>query len=152
MLTEYIFYFILIFLIPLTIIKISAILLRKFGVPPKKVIVLSFLIFGFLIGLWSSRIGKQDIVFVTNIPGIEPSERVYNQYLIPYWQRTLKPTGYEETPIINLETGQRTGTERVPQYNFPIKNVSLLYIPFSILSWGLIGLFFQVVYNKLSKS
>ena len=123
-------------------------MLRWTGIESRKIFALSFLIFGILIGLWSFQMGKKDIVFITNMPGVETSERVYNQYLIPYWQRTLKPTGYEETPIINLETGQKTGTEKVPQYDFPIKSVAPLYIPFSILSWGLIGLFFQILYNK----
>ena len=119
-------------------------------------ILTSFLIFGLLIGCFSFWMGKTDFVAGINFPGSEISEIVYNDFLIPYWERTLEPIGYEEIPIIELPPvtpleppgpGKKVGIEIVPIYDFPLKKVSDLYIPGSVVSWGLTGSVIQLMYN-----
>ena len=123
-------------------------------------IVIGFLIFGLLIGCYSFWMGKTDFVAMVNFPGSEISEIVYNDYLLPYWKRTLEPVGYEEIPIIELlpvappeppGLGKKVGVEVVPIYDFPLKKVSDLYIPGSVVSWGLIGLLIQLIYNGMKR-
>lgn len=113
-------------------------------------ILMTFLLFGLVIGGWSFWMGKTDLVAGLNFPGSEISEIVYNQYLLPYWKETLEPVGYEHLPIVDVLTGEVVGVEDVPLYDFPLKKVSDLYLPASILSWGLIGLVIQLVYTRLS--
>lgn len=110
-------------------------------------ILISFLIFGLLIGCFSFWMGKTDFVAMINFPGSEISEIVYNDYLLPYWRSTLEPIGYEQMPIIDLQTGETMGIKDVPRYNFPLKKVSDLYMPVSLLFWGLLGLVIQLIYN-----
>jgi hypothetical protein len=124
------------------------IILRRLGVPRGRAIISGFLIYGFVIGASSYQVGKRDIVAVLNLPGDVLSETVYNDYLIPYWKNTLEPVGYQHIPIRDLKTGEIIGTEAVPQYEFPLENVSDLYLPASILSWGIIGLLLQLIYNR----
>lgn len=126
--------------------------LRKVGVPSKVMILTGFLIFGGVIGAWSFQEGKKDIVAALNLPGSTVSEIVYNDYLLPYWKSTLEPVGYEHIPIRDLKTGEVIGVEDVPQYDFPLKKVSDLYMPVSIVSWGLLGLLLQLVYNRRMKT
>ncbi len=123
-------------------------------------ILTSFLLFGLLIGGWSFGMGKIDLVAGVNFPGSYVSEIFYNKYLIPYWERTLEPVGYEEIPIIELPPvappepqgpSKKVGVYVVPKYDFPLKKVSDLYIPASVVSWGLIGLVTQLVYNRLKR-
>lgn len=114
-------------------------------------ILISFLLFGLLMGIWSFRVGQTDFVFSVNLPGSYVSEIVYNKYLIPYWERTLEPIGYEDTPIRDLLTGKVVGVEVVPLYDFPLSKVSDLYIPASVVSWGLIGLITQLIYNGVKR-
>ncbi len=123
-------------------------------------ILMSFLLFGFLIGGWSFGMGKIDLVAGVNFPGSEISEIVYNDYLIPHWKQTLEPVGYEEIPIIALPPvappeppgpGKRVGVITVPIYDFPLKKVSDLYIPGSVVSWGPIGLLIQLTSNGIKR-
>jgi len=123
-------------------------------------ILMSFLIFGLLIGSFSFWMGKIDFVAMTNFPGSEISEIVYIDYLLPYWRNTFEPVGYEEIPIIELSPaippeppgpGKRVGVEIVPIYDFPLKKVSDLYIPVTLLFWGLIGLIAQLIYNGIKR-
>jgi len=104
--------------------------------------------------------GKTDFVAMVNFPGSEISEIVYNDYLLPYWKQALEPVGYEEIPIIELlpvappeppGPGKKVGVEVVPIYDFPLKKVSDLYIPGSVVSWGLIGLLIQLIYNGMKR-
>ncbi len=95
--------------------------------------------------------GQRDLVAGINFPGSYISEIVYNKHLIPYWERTLEPVSYEHTPVIDLLTGKVVGVESVPIYDFPLKKVSDLYIPASVVSWGLIGLVIQLIYNGIRK-
>ena len=124
-------------------------------------ILISFLMFGLLIGGLSFRMGKIDPLIYINPFGSEISEIVYNKYLIPYWESTLEPVGYEEIPIIELPSvappepsgpGKQIGVEVVPIYDFPLKKVSDLYIPVSLLFWGLIGLVVQLIYTTRKRS
>jgi len=105
--------------------------------------------------------GKTDFVAMINFPGSEISEIVYNDCLIPYWERTLKPAGYEEIPIIELPPvtppespgpGKQIGVEVVPIYDFPLKKVSDLYMPVTLLFWGFIGLIAQLIYNTRKRN
>lgn len=123
-------------------------------------ILISFLLFGLLIGIWSFRVGQTDFVFSVNLPGSYVSEIVYNKYLIPYWQRTLEPVGYNEIPIIELPPvapseppgpSKKVGVYVMPKYDFPLSKVSDLYIPASAVSWGLIGLITQLIYNGVKR-
>lgn len=114
-------------------------------------ILFGFLIFGLLMGCWSWSSGPSDTGFVIGFPESEISERVYNDYLLPYWERTLEPVGYEQFPIIDLETGEIVGVENVPVYDFPLKSSMDLYIPFAALFWGLLGLVVQLSYKLLTK-
>jgi len=116
--------------------------------------------FGLLIGCFSFWMGKTDFVAGVNFPGSEISEIVYNDYLLPYWRNTLEPVGYEEVPIIklpsvvppeSLESGEKVGVEIVPIYDFPFKKVSDLYIPITLLFWGLFGLMIQLIYNTMKR-
>ena len=123
-------------------------------------ILIGFLIYGLVVGIWSFRMGKIDVVAGINFPGSYVSEIVYNKYLIPYWERALEPIGYEHIPIIELlpvtppeppGPGKKVGVEVVPIYDFPLKKVSDLYIPSSVVSWGLIGLVIQLIYNGMKR-
>lgn len=129
-------------------------------------ILISFLIFGLLIGGYSFWLGKTDSVVIVNLPGSEISEIVYNKfyikYLIPYWRNALDPVGYEEIPIIELPPvtppepmgpGKQVGVEIVPIYDYPLKiNVSDLYIPVTLLFWGFIGLVAQLIHNTRKRN
>jgi hypothetical protein len=125
-------------------------ILHKIGVPSKKIIITSFLIFGIVIGVWSFQMGKTDIVAALNFPGSTVSEIVFSD-LGQYWKSISEPVGYEHIPIRDLKTGEIIGIHDEPQYDFPLKKVSDLYIPASILSWGLLGLVLQLVYNRWMK-
>ena len=107
----------------------------------------AFLLYGLMIGAFSYWRGKNDFVFLVNPLGSEISERIYNGYLLPNWKNTLEPVGYEYHNIIDLETEKIIGQEKVPLYDFPVKDVSELYLPVSVLSWGLTGLVVEVVLN-----
>lgn len=116
----------------------------------EKIIITSFLIFGIVIGVWSFQMGKTDIVAALNFPGSTVSEIVFGD-LSQYWKSISEPVGYEHISIRDLETGEIIGIQDEPQYDFPLKKVSDLYIPASILSWGLLGLVLQWVYNRWMK-
>lgn len=118
---------------------------KRIGGAVKKYPILTFcLAYGVAIGSFSYMMGERDFVALINPLGISVSENVYNNFLIPYWQSVLQPVGYENIPIVG-PTGIITGYEKVPQYDFPIKSEVDLYIPISILSWGLVGMVFELV-------
>jgi len=95
--------------------------------------------------------GKTDSVAFVNYPASEVSETIYNRYLLPYWNHTLEPVKYEQIPIRDLRTGNVLGVQDEPVYDYPLSKVSDLYIPASIVSWGLIGLVIQLAYGGFTR-
>lgn len=99
-----------------------------------------FLAYGIIVGIISYSMGLWDPNYIFNPLGVESSNRIYGELLLPYWQATLQPVGYEYHNVTNPETGKITGQEKVPVFDFPIKNSSDLYLPVSVLLWALVGL------------
>lgn len=113
----------------------------------KSKIFLFFVIYGLGTGIFSYLMGYgNDFALLLNFPGKEASRVIYNDILAPYWKGTMEPSGYEEIPTRELETGRLVGTEKVPVYDFPML-VEDLYIPISVLTWGLIGLGLALLYR-----
>ena len=130
-------------------IPAAAYILNKCRCPQP--IFFSFLIFGLLMGCWSWSLGDSDTGYAIGYPESEISDIIYNDYLIPYWEHTSEPVGYEQIPIVDLETGEIVGVENIPIYDFPLKSDIDLYIPVAALCWGLLGLAAQLSYKLLTK-
>ena len=112
----------------------------------RSLIFAGFLLYGLLIGVFSYWADGRMETFrmILNLPGVEISMRIYNYYLMPYWVSTLEPVGYEYIDCVDGLTGEIIGQEKVPLYSLPIEEEYDLYIPVSVLSWGLIGLGVQL--------
>ena len=121
----------------------------------RSLIFAGFLLYGLLIGVFSYWADGRMETFrmILNLPGVEISMRIYNYYLMPYWVSTLEPVGYEYIDCVDGLTGEIIGQEKVPLYSLPIEEEYDLYIPVSVLSWGLIGLGVQLALsmNKIER-
>jgi len=122
----------------------------------RSLIFAGFLLYGLLIGVfsyWTRNFvnADSDIPLMLNLPGVEISMRIYNYYLVPYWLSTLEPVGYEYIDCVDGLTGEIIGQEKVPLYSLPIEEEYDLYIPVSVLSWGLIGLGVQLALSMKSR-
>ncbi len=93
----------------------------------KNKVFIIFLIYGWLIGFLSFWWrGISDAIFVFNIPGVMIGDQVYN-LAINYFGEPISAQAHYTIPWIL----------RVPQ----------IYIPVSVLFWGLVGLIIQSIYR-----
>lgn len=90
-------------------------------------IVIGFLIYGLTVGLLSTWWqGISDMVFLPNIPGVMLGDSVYS-LAISYLGDPSSPQAHLTIPWIL----------RIPQ----------VYIPISIMFWGVLGLVIQLICN-----
>ena len=94
-------------------------------------ILTGFLIYGLVVGIlsvwWD---GISDMMFPLNIPGVILSDETYT-LAIRYLGDPSSPHAHYTIPWI-LRTNQ-------------------VYVPISIIFWGLIGLVIQLIYNRIKK-
>jgi hypothetical protein len=108
----------------------SAVILRKMGVSSKKVIILSFLVFGAVTGFLVAWVWPGEIGVFINIFTVFLGDEVY-QLSTRYLGDISSPQAHYTIPWIL----------RIPQ----------IYVPASIIFWGLVGLSLQLVYNMVRK-
>jgi len=94
----------------------------------KKIFILSFLFYGAVVGFISAQLWQvSDAPFLFNIPGVLIGDIVYG-FLINLLGNPYSSQAHFTIPWIL----------RIPQ----------VYVPVSIIFWGVIGLIIQLVYNS----
>lgn len=132
--------------------------------PIKQKIFIGFLIYGFVVGCVSSFWWTaSDMPFLSNLPAEELGYRLHSP-LVRFIEEHSEPAYYESTPIVrippppgvpaepNVTYGPTGEVVELPVYNIPwIVGLPGIFIPVSIIFWGLIGLLFQLSYNRWIK-
>jgi len=94
----------------------------------KKIFILSFLFYGVVVGLISTQLWQiSDTPFFLNIPGVLIGDIVYG-LSIDFLGNPSSSQAHFTIPWVL----------RIPQ----------VYIPVSIIFWGIIGLISQLIYNS----
>jgi len=97
----------------------------------KAKILIGFLIYGLIVGVLSAWWqGISDAIFLLNIPGVILGDGAYN-LAIRYLGDPSSPQAHFTTPWI--------------------LRINQVYIPISIIFWGLIGLAIQLIYNTRTR-
>ena len=100
---------------------------RRMQVLSKKAILLGFVVFGIAIGLLTASLWPADSSFYFNVFGALLGDQVY-ALSIQYFGDIVSPQAHYTIPWIL----------RIPQ----------VYVITSIVLYGLVGLLFQLVYNR----
>ena len=100
---------------------------RQMQVPPKKAILIGFLVFGTAIGFFAAWLWPADSSFYLNIFPALLGDQVYN-LSIRYFGDIISPQAHYTIPWIL----------RIPQ----------VYVVTSIVVYGLVGSVLQLVYNR----
>ncbi len=125
-------------IIPLLILSViyglaifgSAKILRKMGVSSKKIIILSFLVFGTLTGFLVAWLWPKNIGLLINIYSVFLGDKVYHLSI-----RYLGVKGSFQA-----------------HYTIPwILRIPQVYVIVSVIFWGLIGLLIQIIQNRRIK-
>jgi len=103
------------------------IVFRKMQVPPKKVVLLGFLVFGTAIGFSTAWLWPADSSFYFNVFGALLGDQVYD-LSIQHFGDIISPQAHYTIPWVL----------RIPQ----------VYVITSIVVYALIGLLLQLVYNR----
>jgi hypothetical protein len=100
---------------------------RKMQVPPKKVVLVGFLVFGTAIGFFTAWLWPADSSFYFNVFGALLGDQVYD-LSIQHFRDIISPQAHYTIPWVL----------RIPQ----------VYVITSIVLYGSVGLLFQLVYNR----
>ena len=100
---------------------------RQMQVPPKKAILIGFLVFGTAMGFSAAWLWPADSSFYLNIFPALLGDQIYN-LSIRYFGDKVSPQAHNTIPWIL----------RIPQ----------VYVVTSMVVYGLVGLLFQLVYNR----
>jgi len=100
---------------------------RQMQVPPKKAVLIGFLVFGTAIGFFAAWLWPADSSFYLNIFPALLGDQVYN-LSIQHFGHMISPQAHYTIPWIL----------RIPQ----------VYVITSIVLYGLVGLLLQLIYNR----
>jgi disulfide bond formation protein DsbB len=103
------------------------IVFRKMQVPPKKVVLVGFLVFGTAVGFFTAWLWPADSSFYFNVFGALLGDRVYD-LSIQHFGDIISPQAHYTIPWVL----------RIPQ----------VYVITSIVVYALLGLLLQLVYNR----